>query len=155
MTVAMLAVVAGCSSGGEAASSCAGVVRYENRDYLPTGDKDFTIGERLGTAHIPECDDTPNDPEVAIPEGTTPPRPSPSGTRPPGPGSWRSAEHTPKRDWTDPPALQSRSCASPVVPPTGTGPPAGTPGPPSPVSCFPPTLRRRAPRRRSPRHGRS
>ncbi|MER7566191.1 DUF6281 family protein [Streptomyces sp. NPDC048523] len=75
MTVAILAVVAGsasgCSSGGEAASSCAGVVRYENRDYLPTGDEDFTVGVRLGTARIPECDDTPSDPEVAIPEGTT------------------------------------------------------------------------------------
>lgn len=71
MTVAMLAVVAGCSSGGEATASCAGVVRYENRDYLPAQDKDFTVGERLGTARIPECDDTPDDPEVAIPEGTT------------------------------------------------------------------------------------
>ncbi|MET9787100.1 DUF6281 family protein [Streptomyces canus] len=75
MTVAMLAVVLGCSpggdSGGEAAASCAGVVTYENRDYLPTQDEDFTVGERLGTARIAECDDTPNDPDVAIPEGTT------------------------------------------------------------------------------------
>ncbi|MCX4857445.1 DUF6281 family protein [Streptomyces canus] len=71
MTVAMPAVVLGCSSGGEAAASCAGVVTYENRDYLPTQDEDFTVGERLGTARIPECDDTPNDPDVAVPEGTT------------------------------------------------------------------------------------
>lgn len=70
MTVAMLTVVLGCSSGGEVAGSCAGVVRYENRDYLPTQDEDFTVGERLGTARIPECDDTPDDPEVALPEGT-------------------------------------------------------------------------------------
>ncbi|MFF7546034.1 DUF6281 family protein [Streptomyces canus] len=75
MTVAMLTVVLGCSSGdpsgGGAAVSCAGVVTFENRDYLPTQDEDFTVGERLGTARIPECDDTPNDPEVAIPDGTT------------------------------------------------------------------------------------
>ncbi|MFF0090772.1 DUF6281 family protein [Streptomyces canus] len=75
MTVAMLAVVVGCSSGdpsgGEAAASCAGVVTHENRDYLPSQDEDFTVGERLGTARIPECDDTPNDPDVAIPEDTT------------------------------------------------------------------------------------
>ena len=71
MTVAMLAVVLGCSSGGEAADSCAGVVTHENRDYLPTQDEGFTVGERLGTARIAECDDTPNDPDVAIPEGTT------------------------------------------------------------------------------------
>ena len=75
MTVAMLAVVLGCSSGdpsrGGAAVSCAAVVTFENRDYLPTRDEDFTVGERLGTARIAECDDTPNDPDVAIPEGTT------------------------------------------------------------------------------------
>ncbi|MFG2464348.1 DUF6281 family protein [Streptomyces canus] len=71
MAVAMLTVVLGCSSGGGAAASCAGVVTFENRDYLPTQDEDFTVGERLGTARIPECDDTPNHPEVAIPDGTT------------------------------------------------------------------------------------
>ena len=75
MAVAMLTVVLGCSSGGssggEAAASCAGVVTHENRDYLPTQDEDFTVGERLGTARIPGRDDTPNDPDLAIPEVTT------------------------------------------------------------------------------------
>ena len=71
MTVAILAVVAGCSSGGEVAASCSGVVTYGNRDYLPTPDEDFTVGERLGTVHIQECDDTPDDPEVAVPAATT------------------------------------------------------------------------------------
>ena len=149
MAVAMLTVVLGCSSGGssggEAAGSCAGVVTHENRDYLPTQDEDFTVGERLGTARIPECDDTPNDPEAAIPDGTTnayssragtPPRPSPSVTRPPRRGSWRSAEHTPKRDRTDPPALRSRFLVlprgprgSPVTPvdPPGYRPPSRYP----------------------------
>lgn len=71
MTVAALATAVGCASGGEASASCAGLVTYENRDYLPTVDVDFTAGERLGTATVPECDDAPNDPGVTIPEGTT------------------------------------------------------------------------------------
>ncbi|MDQ0763492.1 DUF6281 family protein [Streptomyces canus] len=71
LAVALLAAVAGCTSGGEAASSCAGVVTFENRDYLPTEKTGFTVGERLGTATIAECDDTPGDPGVTIAEGTT------------------------------------------------------------------------------------
>ncbi|MDH6568167.1 hypothetical protein M2164_003339 [Streptomyces sp. SAI-208] len=71
MTVATLMVVLGCSSGGEAAGSCAGVVTYEDRDYLPTPGENFTVGERLGTARVQECDDTPGDDEVAVAEGTT------------------------------------------------------------------------------------
>ncbi|MFF7274382.1 DUF6281 family protein [Streptomyces griseorubiginosus] len=70
----LLAALTGCGPGeesGEAASSCAGAVRYENRVYLPAGEIGFTVGERLGTAEIPECDDTPGDSEVAIPHGTT------------------------------------------------------------------------------------
>ena len=55
----MLTVVLGCSSGGEVEGSCAGVVTYGDRDCLPTRDEDFTVGERLGPARVPECDDTP------------------------------------------------------------------------------------------------
>ncbi|WP_369171973.1 DUF6281 family protein [Streptomyces sp. R28] len=71
LTVTILAAAAGCASGGEAASSCAGLVTYDNRGYLPTTDMDFTVGERLGTVTIVECDDTPNDPGVTVPEGRT------------------------------------------------------------------------------------
>ncbi|WP_328780762.1 DUF6281 family protein [Streptomyces canus] len=75
MTVATPAVVVGCSSGGPsgggAAVSCAGVVTFENRDYLPTQKTGFTVGQRLGTATIAECDDTPGDPGATIAEGTT------------------------------------------------------------------------------------
>jgi len=70
----LLAAVAGCGPAeehGQAASSCAGTVRYENRVYLPAGEIAFTVGERLGNAEIPECDDTPGDSEVTIPRGTT------------------------------------------------------------------------------------
>lgn len=74
LAFALLAAVAGCGPAeehGQAASSCAGSVRYENRVYLPAGEIAFTVGERLGTAEIPECDDTPGDSEVTIPQGTT------------------------------------------------------------------------------------
>jgi len=71
MTLAVLTAALGCGSGGEAAASCAGLVVYEDRDYLPTPDEEFTVGEPLGTASIPECDDTPNDDGVAVPADTT------------------------------------------------------------------------------------
>jgi hypothetical protein len=78
MTVAMLVAAVGCtvdgdatSRDGEAATSCAGVVSFENRRYLPSDRADFTVGERLGTATVPACDDTPGDDEVAVPEATT------------------------------------------------------------------------------------
>ena len=70
VTTVLLAAAVGCSDGGSSAASCAGLVTFQNRDYLPTTNEDFTLGEKLGTAAVPECDDTPNDPDVAIPEGT-------------------------------------------------------------------------------------
>ncbi|MET7690235.1 DUF6281 family protein [Streptomyces sp. NPDC005483] len=71
LAVTLFAAVAGCTSGGETASSCAGSVRYGNREYLPAQEVGFTVGERLGTAEILECDDTPSDPGATIREGTT------------------------------------------------------------------------------------
>ncbi|MFI6015858.1 DUF6281 family protein [Streptomyces sp. NPDC051243] len=73
VTVALL-TSAGCtgtSGGVSGGASCSGLVTYDSRDYLPTEKSVFTVGERLGTATVVECDDTPNDPEVAIPESTT------------------------------------------------------------------------------------
>lgn len=73
VTVAILAA-AGCTgaNGGVSGSaSCSGLVIFDGRDYLPTEKSDFTVGERLGTATVAECDDTPNEPEVAIPESRT------------------------------------------------------------------------------------
>ncbi|MEV5531465.1 DUF6281 family protein [Streptomyces prunicolor] len=71
VTTVLLAAAVGCSDGGSSAASCAGLVTFQNRGYLPTVDEDFTVGEQLGTATVPECDDTPNDPDVAVPEGKT------------------------------------------------------------------------------------
>ncbi|GAA4068883.1 DUF6281 family protein [Streptomyces shaanxiensis] len=69
VTVAILAA-AGCA-GASSEALCSGLVTYDDRDYLPTEKSDFTVGERLGTATVAECDDTPNDPGVGIPESTT------------------------------------------------------------------------------------
>ncbi|WP_052424504.1 DUF6281 family protein [Streptomyces fulvoviolaceus] len=60
----------GCTSDGEASASCSGVVTYENRDHPPTDKAGFTVGERLGTATIVACDDSPEDGE-GRPEGKT------------------------------------------------------------------------------------
>lgn len=68
VTTVLLAAVVGCSDGGSSAASCAGLVTFQNRGYLPAVNEDFTVGEKLGTAAVPECDDT-NDPDVAVPEG--------------------------------------------------------------------------------------
>ncbi|PWI17666.1 hypothetical protein DI272_28505 [Streptomyces sp. Act143] len=63
VAVAALLAANGCtaSSGGSGGSaSCAGLVTYDNRDYLPTEKSVFTVGERLGTARVAECaDDVP------------------------------------------------------------------------------------------------
>ncbi|MGW6910593.1 DUF6281 family protein [Streptomyces sp. NPDC054940] len=66
----LLSAAVGCTeSGGAAEALCAYVVTYEGRSYLDAANIDFTVGERLGTATIPECDDTPNDPGGTVPEG--------------------------------------------------------------------------------------
>ncbi|MEU2786791.1 MULTISPECIES: DUF6281 family protein [Streptomyces] len=76
LLVAVAALTAaGCSGGGgggEAGeASCSGLVTYDGRDYLPTAKSGFTVGERLGTATVAACEDTPNDPETGLPEATT------------------------------------------------------------------------------------
>jgi hypothetical protein len=56
--------VGGCTSvsgGGDSAASCAFLVEYENRTYSDVANIDFTVGDELGAATLPTCDDTPND----------------------------------------------------------------------------------------------
>ncbi|MFJ5301507.1 DUF6281 family protein [Streptomyces sp. NPDC088350] len=69
VTTALLAAAVGCSDEGPSAASCAYLVTYGDRSYLGAEDEDFAVGERLGTATVPECDDTPDDAEVAVPQG--------------------------------------------------------------------------------------
>jgi len=57
VTAAMLAL-AGCTEPGGGSASCAGLVTYDSRGYLPTEKSVFTVGERLGTATVEACDDT-------------------------------------------------------------------------------------------------
>ncbi|MGX1887796.1 DUF6281 family protein [Streptomyces sp. NPDC055287] len=55
----------GCASSssdnGDSASSCAFLVEYEKRRYVGTDNTDISVGEELGAATRPPCDDTPND----------------------------------------------------------------------------------------------
>jgi hypothetical protein len=43
---------------GEAAASCAYVVTFEGRTYQDVANVKFTVGDELGTATQPPCDDT-------------------------------------------------------------------------------------------------
>ncbi|WP_128433345.1 DUF6281 family protein [Streptomyces cyaneus] len=73
MTSLLLAAAVGCAesggTGGSPAASCAYLVTYDGRTYLDVANVDFTVGEKLGTATIPACDDTPNDAGNTVPEG--------------------------------------------------------------------------------------
>ncbi|WP_079148928.1 DUF6281 family protein [Streptomyces agglomeratus] len=55
----------GCASssgdGGDSASSCAFLVEYDKHRYIGTDNTNISVGDELGTATRPACDDTPND----------------------------------------------------------------------------------------------
>ncbi|WP_217209254.1 DUF6281 family protein [Streptomyces sp. AC550_RSS872] len=55
-------------AGVTAEASCAYVVTYDGRTYLDVVNVDFTVGEKLGTATVQECDDTPDDAGDEVPE---------------------------------------------------------------------------------------
>ncbi|MGI5377797.1 DUF6281 family protein [Streptomyces sp. CA-251387] len=73
MAALLLTAAVGCAesggAGGAAEASCAHLVTYDSRTYLGVANVDFTVGEKLGTATIPACDDTPNDPGDSRPQG--------------------------------------------------------------------------------------
>ncbi|WP_328493204.1 DUF6281 family protein [Streptomyces sp. NBC_00414] len=56
-----VACTSSSDSGGESASSCAYLAEYRNRTYSGAEADGFTLGDKLGTATLPPCDDTPND----------------------------------------------------------------------------------------------
>ncbi|MFB6850208.1 DUF6281 family protein [Streptomyces sp. NPDC056373] len=61
LTAAAAAAVSACEpeeDSGEAAASCVYVVTYEGRTYRDVANVDFTVGNELGTATQPPCDDT-------------------------------------------------------------------------------------------------
>jgi len=61
--VTVVAVLtAACSAqggGGEAEGDCAIAVTYGSRTYTEVANVDFRVGDALGTAEIPPCNDTP------------------------------------------------------------------------------------------------
>ncbi|MGX1668096.1 DUF6281 family protein [Streptomyces sp. NPDC055400] len=74
LAAAAVAVSAACTSssgGGDSASSCAFLVEYKNRTYSDVANVDFSVGEKLGTATLPPCDDTPNDDDDGAPATLT------------------------------------------------------------------------------------
>ncbi|MET8979020.1 DUF6281 family protein [Streptomyces sp. NPDC004539] len=61
--------VGGCSAGGgEGAASCAFVADYDGRRYSDLSGAEFTLGEAVGTAVLPACDDTGGDGDPGIGE---------------------------------------------------------------------------------------
>lgn len=67
LAVAAAPLVAGCApspspaGGAQPEASCAYVVEYGGRSYLGGEETEVPVGEPLGTATLPACDDTPND----------------------------------------------------------------------------------------------
>ncbi|MEV4000465.1 DUF6281 family protein [Streptomyces halstedii] len=57
--------------GGEAKGSCAIATLYEGRSYTQVANIDFTVGQALGPAEFPPCDDTPGVDDAAEPGSTT------------------------------------------------------------------------------------
>ncbi|WP_320780066.1 DUF6281 family protein [Streptomyces sp. CRN 30] len=72
-TAVMVVMSVGCTSmtspGGE--SICAYVIEYEDRMYSDVPNADFTVGDRIGTATHPPCDDTPGDGSAGTEPTTT------------------------------------------------------------------------------------
>ncbi|MET9904480.1 DUF6281 family protein [Streptomyces sp. NPDC006446] len=78
LAAAALSVSVACASpgdgdGGSSESVCAFLVDYQNREYSDVANVDFTVGDKLGPATLPPCDDTPNDDDDgrAAPSSTT------------------------------------------------------------------------------------
>ncbi|MFJ3666003.1 DUF6281 family protein [Streptomyces sp. NPDC090106] len=70
-TALLLTAATGCTENTGSAS-CAGLVTYDGRDYLPSGEEiGLTVGEKLGSATVEACDDTPGDPGDALPKSRT------------------------------------------------------------------------------------
>ncbi|MEV6506211.1 DUF6281 family protein [Streptomyces sp. NPDC051642] len=61
VTMSVACTSSSSSADGESASSCAYVVEYRSHRYSGAEAKGFTIGDELGAAALPPCDDTPGD----------------------------------------------------------------------------------------------
>jgi hypothetical protein len=70
MVASAAACTAGSSSDGEESASCVYQVLYQDRPYRDVANVEFTVGEKLGDATKPPCDDTGGADEAAE-SGTT------------------------------------------------------------------------------------
>ncbi|MGW0496766.1 DUF6281 family protein [Streptomyces sp. NPDC003007] len=66
LAAALLSLSVGCTAastdgGGRADASCAYVIEYDKRRYVARAETDVPVGEPLGSAIRPACDDTPGD----------------------------------------------------------------------------------------------
>ncbi|GAA3496489.1 hypothetical protein GCM10019016_035900 [Streptomyces prasinosporus] len=63
LAAAAVAGSAACTSsgGGRAEASCAFRVEYDERVYADVAGAEFEVGEALGPAVLPPCDDSPGD----------------------------------------------------------------------------------------------
>ncbi|MET9102406.1 DUF6281 family protein [Streptomyces antibioticus] len=68
--VSAVACTAGSSSDGEESGSCAFLILYQNRTYPDVANVEFTVGEKLGDATRPPCDDTGGQGGAGSPETT-------------------------------------------------------------------------------------
>ncbi|GGM02518.1 hypothetical protein GCM10010129_52280 [Streptomyces fumigatiscleroticus] len=74
MVMAVAVLTAACSAQGggeEGAGSCAFTATYGGRTYTGVANVDFTLGDALGTAEFPPCDDTGRADDAAVHEPTT------------------------------------------------------------------------------------
>jgi hypothetical protein len=70
IAVSAAACTTGSSSSGDGADSCVYQVRYQDRTYRDVANVEFTVGEKLGNATKPPCNDT-GEQEGAEEPGTT------------------------------------------------------------------------------------
>ncbi|MZF90082.1 DUF6281 family protein [Streptomyces sp. SID5643] len=66
LAATLLSLSAGCTGASPDAearpqASCAYVIEYDSRTYLGREETDVPVGESLGSATRPACDDTPGD----------------------------------------------------------------------------------------------
>ncbi|WP_392957479.1 DUF6281 family protein [Streptomyces sp. LN245] len=61
VTTSVACTTSSSSDGGGSASSCAYRVEYEDHTYSGAEAKGFTLGDKLGAATLPPCDDTSGD----------------------------------------------------------------------------------------------
>ncbi|MFC8194333.1 DUF6281 family protein [Streptomyces sp. NPDC060006] len=61
VTVSVACTSSSNNDGGESSAACAYQAKFQSRTYSGVAVRNFTVGNRLGAATVPPCNDTPND----------------------------------------------------------------------------------------------